>query len=508
VGRVIRKEQDLLVASPELFRDRFNIEVRLRHEVLAIDRGGKKITVREPDGGTNYTEAYDDLVLSPGSEPVIPDLPGVDLPGIFPIWTIPDTRRIVQWLEGRKARKAVVVGGGFIGLEMAENLHHRGLSVTIVEMADHVLPNLDTEMAAFVHEHLEGQGVALLLGNAVSALRSAADAGLVVELASGQTLPADIVLMGVGARPRLELARSARLPVGKHGGMKVDRNMRTEDPHIWAVGDAVEVRNLITGDADRVPLAGPANRQGRIAAEAIVRGDDARAVFRGAQATSVCGVLGMTVASTGLSEAALARVEKGIPYEKVHLHPDHRASYYPDAQTITLKMIFGVPDGRVLGAQAVGRSGVEKRIDVIATAIQHGATVHDLAEAELCYAPQYGSAKDPVNLAGMVASNVLDGWMPVEHWDRWTASDSVLLDVRTAGEYEKGHVPGAIHIPVDSLRHRLDELPTGRAIRTYCHVGQRSYVACRILAQNGYPVANLSGGYRMYLAYRRAGWLR
>lgn len=508
VGRVIRKEEDLLVASPELFRDRFNIEVRLRHEVTAIDRQGKTLTVRNLDSGEAYTEDYDDLVLSPGSEPVVPRLPGIDLPGIFPIWTIPDTRRIVRWLDTSRAEKAVVVGGGFIGMEMAENLHKRGLSVTVVEMADHVMPSLDPEMAAFVHEHMESLGIPLRLGSAVKAFRAAPVEGLALDLESGDSLAADLVVVGIGARPRLELARSAALPVGESGGIRVDRRMRTEDPHIWAVGDAVEVHHVITGKPTRVPLAGPANRQGRIAAEAIVLGDAAKGSFRGAQATSVCGLLGLTMASTGLSEAELNRLDDPIPYEKVYLHPDHHASYYPDAQTITFKLLFGVPDGRILGAQAVGRSGVDKRIDVVAAAIQHEATVRDLAEAELCYAPQYGAAKDPVNFAGMVACNALDGWMPLEHWDRVEASDALLLDVRTALEYRQGHVPGAVHIPVDSLRRRLEELPRDQPIRTYCHVGQRSYVACRILNQNGFRAANISGGYRMYLAYRRAGRVR
>ncbi len=508
VGRVITREADLLVATPELFRDRFRIDVRTASLVEAIDRRRRLIQVRDLSSGRRYEEAYDALVLAPGSEPLRPPLAGIDQEGVFTLWTIPDTRRILSWIESRQVRRAVVVGGGFIGLEMTENLHRLGIAVTIVEMQEQVMPALDPEMAFFVHRHLREAGVALELGSRVSGLAQSAAGRLEVELADDRRLETDLVILAAGVRPRTELAAAAGLTIGQRGGIQVDPWMRTSDPCIWAVGDAIEVRDHVTGLPAMVPLAGPANRQGRVAAAAICGRGGIYPPFRGVQATSVCGVLGLTVAATGVSEKTLRRLDPTAtrwPHEKIYIHPDHHAGYYPDAQTLTVKLIFEREGGRILGAQALGRQGVEKRIDVIAAHLQHRGTVFDLEESELCYAPQYGSAKDPVNLAGMVAANLLRGDAPTVHWTDPARAEALVLDVRTVEEYAAGRVPGAVNIPLDALRQRLGELPPDRDIWAYCYVGQRSYVAVRLLAQHGLRAFNLSGGFRMYQALEEAG---
>jgi NADPH-dependent 2,4-dienoyl-CoA reductase/sulfur reductase-like enzyme/rhodanese-related sulfurtransferase len=502
VGDVITEQRSLLVASAELFLQRFNIGVRTRHEVTAIDRARRSIRVRALEDGTERDEPYDALVLSPGAAPIRPPLPGIDLPGIFAVRTIPDSLRIRGWIEARRPRRAVVVGGGFIGLEMAENLARRDLQVTILEKLPQVMPPLDAEMAYPVREHLVEQGVTLCLGDGLAGFEAAAGGGLTVRTESGASLDADLVILSIGVRPETGLAQGAGLPLGPRGGIAVDAQMRTADPHIWAVGDAIEVTDVLTGQETIVPLAGPANRQGRIAAASICGRTPA---FRGVQATAVVGVFGLTVATTGASEKGLRRA--GITdFQKVYLHPGHHAGYYPGATSIHLKLLFAVPDGRVLGAQAVGLEGVDKRIDVIATAIQMGATVHDLAEAELCYAPQFGGAKDPVNLAGMVAVNHLDGLMPLGDWNR-LGGGAQVVDVREPDEYRAGHVPGAQNLPLSQLRERCAELPPARPLLLYCGVGQRAYYATRYLCQHGYAAANLSGGYATYLALRGAGLL-
>jgi NADPH-dependent 2,4-dienoyl-CoA reductase/sulfur reductase-like enzyme/rhodanese-related sulfurtransferase len=427
-------------------------------------------------------------------------MPGIDLPGIFAVRTIPDSVRIRSWIDERKPERALVVGGGFIGLEMAENLAHRGLTVTVLEKLPQVMPPLDPEMAEAVRTHLVSRGVEVRLGDGLARFEAAGDR-IVAVTESGARIAAGLVILAIGVRPETGLAVAAGLPLGPRGGILVDEQMRTADPNVFAVGDAVEVRDVVTGQEVVLPLAGPANRQGRIAADAIC---GRPSTFRGVQATAVVGVFGLTVASTGASEKGLRRA--GVTaFERVYLHPGHHAGYYPGAKPIHLKLLFHVPDGRVLGAQAVGLEGVEKRIDVIAMAIQMRGTVRDLAEAELCYAPQFGGAKDPVNLAGMVAVNHLDGDMPLAEWTRLGVEDTVVVDVRDPNEFAAGHVPGAVNVPLTELRRRQRELPRDRPLALCCGVGQRAYYAVRFLAQRGYTVANLSGGYETYRALCAAG---
>jgi NADPH-dependent 2,4-dienoyl-CoA reductase/sulfur reductase-like enzyme/rhodanese-related sulfurtransferase len=497
VGNVIQEEAKLLLATPELFRERFNIEVRTRNEVTAIDRQACDVLVRDLEAGRDYREHYDALVLSPGAAPIRPPLPGIDHPGIFTLRTVPDSRVIREWIESRNPRRAVVVGGGFIGLEMAENLVHRGLDVTIVEMADQLMPPLDAEMAEFVRQRVATHTAHLQLGDGVAGFEQAGDGSLVVRTERGGSFGADLVILAIGVRPESKLAREAGLEIGERGGIRVDQQMRTSDPRIWAVGDAVEVKNRVIDQWELIPLAGPANRQGRVAAD-VISGRDSR--FKGVQATAVCGFFGLTVALTGATEKALRRAGIG-DFESIYLHPGNHAGYYPGAKPVHLKLVFRRSDGLVLGAQAVGEEGVERRIDVISTAIQMGATVFDLEEAELCYAPQYGAAKDPVNLAGMIAANVVRGDVDLAPWSELHTAEALILDVREPAEFHAGCLDGAVNIPLGQLRDRMDELPRDRQIWINCGVGQRAYYACRLLSQNGFRVSNLSGGYQTYRAW-------
>lgn len=496
VGDVITDEKKLLVTNADLFRQRFNIDVRLEHEVIAIDRDAAQITVRNRQTDEVYQEAYDALVLAPGATPIRPPLPGIDLPGIFALRTIPDSRRIREWIDEHQVKQAVVVGGGFIGLEMAENLVHRGIAVTLIEAQSQVMAPLDPEMVVSVHERLRSHNVTLCLGDSVAEFKPNSHGGIEVLTKSGATYTAELVILGIGVRPETTLAKTAGLEIGDRGGIRVNDQMQTSDPTIWAVGDAVEVKDFVTGEWTVIPLAGPANRQGRIAADVICGRDS---TFRGVQGTSVCGVFGLTIASTGANEKTLQRL--GWDYGKVYLHPGHHVGYYPNAKPIDLKLLFSKQDGRILGAQAVGEEGAEKRIDVIAMALQTGATVFDLEEAELCYAPQFGAAKDPVNMAGMIAANALRGDSPLVHWQQLAdLNDGLLLDVRNVDEFEAGHVEGAVNIPLSQLRDRLPELNPDQAIWVYCQVGQRAYYATRALRLNGFNAYNLSGGFKTYQA--------
>ena len=505
VGGVIEKESSLLVANAEMFRGFFAIEARTGCEAIRISAGDKTIDLRDVATGEVKTESYDKLVLSPGAKSIRPPLPGIDLPGIFQLRTVPDARAIREWIEKgseflagmyrysgfqtvRPKVRAVVVGGGFIGVETAENLVHRGFEVTLVEMADQVLAPLDAEMARVVEGHLERHGVRLALNDGVAAFEKADGGAQECARKSGKEYPADVVILALGVRPDIELAKSAGLQIGERGGIRVDEQMRTSNPDIFAVGDAVEVKDVVTGESSLVALAGPANRQGRIAAD-VIAGRDSR--FRGTQGTAIIGMFGAAAAWTGVNEKTLKR-RGDADYEKVYLYPNSHAGYYPGARPIALKVIFRKSDGRVLGAQGLGEDGVDKRISTIAMAIQMGATVYDLEEAELCYAPQFGSAKDPVNFAGMVAADVLRDDMPVRHWDE--ADDALLLDVRVPTELAVESVPGAVNIPLPQLRARLGELPRDREILTICRSGGRAYFATRILLQNGFKARTLSGG--------------
>jgi len=501
VGEVITDETKLLVATPELFQERFNIEVRVETDVLSIDRAQKQLSVRDLGTGVVTTESYDTLVLSPGATPVVPPLPGVDLPGIFALRTIPDSRRIREWISGRAVRSAVVIGGGFVGLEMVENLVHKGLAVTLLELGPQVMPPLDPEMAQLLHDELRGHGVDLRLGDGAAFFEPAAG-GIKVTTRSGAVLEAGLVFLAIGVRPETTLARAAGLQLGPTGGIAVDELMQTSDPDIFAVGDVVEIKTVPLRRSALIALAGPANRQARVAADAIA---GKRRPFRGVQGTAVCGVFGLTAALTGESERSL-KLAGHDHYDKIYLNPGHHAAYYPGAKPIFIKLLFDRVSGKVLGFQAVGEDGVEKRVDVVAMALQLGATVYDLEEAELCYAPQYGAAKDPVNVAGMIASNVLRGDLELADWKSVEeGTGKTLLDVRSPEEYASGHLPLAVNIPLALLRQRMNELPRDKEVWVYCGVGQRSYYACRALSQNGFHARTLPGGIQAYRRIRPDG---
>jgi NADPH-dependent 2,4-dienoyl-CoA reductase/sulfur reductase-like enzyme/rhodanese-related sulfurtransferase len=505
VGGVIRQRQQLLVASPERFRDMFNVEVRTRHEVTRIDRKQRTIEVRNVASGATTSESYDVLVLSPGAAPSRPNLPGIDLPGVFSLRTLDDADRIRDWIHRRHARHVVVVGAGYIGLEMVENLVQRGMEVTVLERLDQIVPPMDPEMVAPVQQEMLQRGVNLQLANGLVGFERAPGDTLAVLAQHGQRIHAELVILAMGVTPDVKLAKEAGLEIGSLGGIRVDEQMRTCDPSIFAVGDAVEVRDWVTGQWTILPLAGPASRQGRVAADAICGRE---AAFRGSQGTAVVGLFGHTLATTGASEKTLRRLE--IPHKKVYIHAADHATYYPGAEMMALKVLFDPESGRILGAQGVGRAGVEKRIDVIAMAIQNRGTVYDLEEAELCYAPQYGSVRDPVNLAGFAAANILRGDVDVVHWDDWASLQQqdgpkpFVLDVRPATPGAQLSVPGAVQIPLGELRARLKELPKDREIWIHCGVGRTSYYASRILTQHGYQASSISGGITSYQWLPRA----
>ena len=498
IGGEIKERENLLVTKPALLRGRFGIDVRTDSEVVSIDRRAKTVAVQNHQTGETYTESYDKLLLSPGASPKKPDWEGVNLPGIFTIRNVPDTCAVDDFIRETGAKRAAVVGGGFIGVEMAENLTARGLSVTLMEYQEQVLPPLDPEMAAIVHTHLRQNGVNLALGTAVSGFEKAGT-GILVKTGKGN-LETDLVILSVGVAPDSGLAKEAGLELGIGGSIAVNDNYQTSDPDIYAVGDAIQVRSRLTGQDTLLPLAGPANRQGRAAAESILGRKPSHS--RDVLGSSILKVFQLTAAGTGLNEKQLKAA--GIPYLKTYTHPASHAGYYPGGTPMSLKLLFG-PDGKVFGAQAVGQDGVDKRMDVLATVIRLGGTVYDLQDLELCYAPPYSSAKDPVNMLGFTAANLLNGDMKDFYCEDLAGLDLdkvFLLDCRTPAEFAMGTIPGAVNIPLDELRNRLEELPKDKPVYEFCQVGLRGYIAYRILTQHGFEVYNLSGGYKSYAQAR------
>lgn len=498
IGNTIEKREALFLQTPTSFGNRFDVDVRVNQEVVSIDTEKKSVQVRRLNGAV-YEETYDKLLLSPGANPFIPNIEGVDMEGIYTLRNVEDTDRIKDFAVARNIKQAVVIGAGFIGLEMVENLHRLGVEVSVVEMADHLMPTLDFEMAAFLKMELTAKQVKTYLG--ISATRFAKnDDKIEVSLSNGERLAADMVILSVGVRPNTDLAKQAGLKIGETGGIWVDEYLQTSVPDIYAVGDAIEYPHPITGKPWMNFLANPANRQGRIVADNIVFGNKIR--YEGAIGTAIAKVFDMTAASTGLSEQRLQREQ--IPYLISTTHSASHASYYPDANMMAIKLTFSPEDGRIFGAQIVGNDGVDKRIDQIALLIKNGGKVHDLTFVEHAYAPPFSSAKDPVAIAGYVACNVLDGIMPIVTWRDIVENklpEGALIDVRAIEEFQEGAIPNALHIPVDELRERLDEVPDDKPIYLYCGVGLRGYVALKILKQSGFEnVYNLSGGYRTYAA--------
>lgn len=498
IGDVITERDKLFVQTPEGFRQRFNIDVRVQSEALKIDRHKKVVTIRDAKSGKTYDEAYDKLILSPGAFPVFPPIPGINIPGIFTLRSVPDTDAIKNYMDAHNPLRAVIVGAGFIGLEMAENLHHKGLMVTIVEMADQVMNVLDFELASQIHQHLKEKKVELYLKDAIKSFEKR-DQVISIRLNSGQEIITDMVILSLGIKPDSKLAHDAGLPLGEYGGISVNEYLQTQDQDIYAVGDAIEVYNPILQKTLPTYLAGPANKQGRIAADNIVSGNHKK--YRGAIGTAIAKVFDMTVASTGASEKNLKRY--AIPYLSTVIHAASHAGYYPDSVALTIKLLFSPEGGRLLGAQAIGSDGVDKRIDILSTLIATNGSVYDLGEIEHAYAPPYSSAKDPVNIAGFAAENILNGNVKSISWDEVATSQdagAVLLDVRTPDEVLLGTIEGSLNIPLDSLRQRLNEVPRGVTLIVFCAVGLRGYLAARILQQCGYPaVYNLSGGYKTYI---------
>lgn len=498
IGGTITDREELLLQTPESFNERFNVDVRVLNEVISIDRDNQVVEVKNLKDGSSYKESYDKLILSPGSTPLKPPIPGINSPNIFTLWNIPDVDNLKHFVTENELRSATVIGGGFIGLEMAENLHDLGLTVSIAEMAPQVMTPIDYDMVQILHRHLEKKGVKLYLNNGVKEFRNR---GVVTEvlLSNGQVIESDLVMLAIGIRPNNELAQEAGLELNQRGGIVVDRHMLTSDPNIYAVGDVVEVIDFVNGEKTMIPLAGPANKQGRIVANHIAGIEDD---YKGTQGTSVAKVFDLTVASTGNNEKMLQRSGQvyGKDYHISIISPGSHAGYYPGATTMVLKLIFD-NRGKILGAQAIGEDGVDKRIDVLATVIRFGGHVDDLTDLELAYAPPYSSAKDPVNMVGFVAQNQLSGIMGVirpEEIADLNLDEVVLLDVRTPGEVKYGSIEGMINIPVDELRERLNELPKDKDIVIYCAVGIRGYITSSILNAHGYKTRNLMGGYNFY----------
>lgn len=491
IGGTITNRENLTLQTPESFKARFRIDVRVFNEAIKIDPEAKTVTVKNLRTGETYAETYDNLILSPGAEPIKPNIEGIDRDMVFTLRNIPDTMKIKNYINTAKPKSAVVVGGGYIGVEMAENLAEAGLDVSVVELADHLITSLDPDMAADVHRYIKSKGIRLYLQNGVTAIHEHS-----VVMQKGE-IPADIVILSVGVRPETALAKACGIQVNPRGSIVVDGGMRTSLPDIYAVGDAVEVKDFITDRPAFIPLAGPANKQGRIAADNIA---GYSREYTGTQGSAVLKLFDMTVATTGLSETSAKAA--GIAYDKTYTYSGSHASYYPGASNMSIKVLWDKATHKLLGAQIVGFDGVDKRMDVLATAIRFGAKVTDLANLELCYAPPFGSAKDPVNMVGFVAENVTSGkmkqffWHDVENLPR--DGSVTLLDVRTKTEVAGGMIDGFINIPLDSLRENLSQIPKDKPVYVHCHSGLRSYIACRILSGNGYDCYNLAGGWRLY----------
>ena len=496
IGDTINNREKLFVQTVKGFTDRFRIDIRTEQEVTAIRPDKKEVEVKNLSTGEIYTETYDKLVLSPGAEPLRPGIEGIGSKKIFTLRNVPDTDTIKNYINIEKPKRAIVVGGGFIGLEMAENLHDLGIQVDVVEMANQVMAPLDFSMAAIVHQQLTDKGVGLHLEDGVSRFEEK-DGGVTVHLRSGKQIATDMVLLSIGVRPETKLAKEAGLAIGERGGIAVNDYMQTSDADIYALGDATEVKNLVTGQPSLIPLAGPANKQGRIVADNIIFGNKKK--YAGSIGTSIAKVFDLTVAATGANAKLLQR--NNIPYTSSYTHGASNAGYYPGAVPMSIKILFDPENGKLLGAQIVGFNGVDKRIEMLEQVIQRGGTVYDLTELEHAYAPPYSSAKDPVNMAGFVAENILKGKSKIIQWRELAElpADTIRIDVRTRDEHKLGSIPGFINIPVDELREHLDELPKDKLIVVSCAVGLRGYLAYRILVQNGFKnVRNLSGGYKTW----------
>lgn len=493
IGEVIKEREKLLVQTPEAMNKRFNIDVRINSEVTSIDAKNKRVMVKSADRGL-YEESYDYIILSPGAKPIRPNIPGINSSRIFSLRNIPDTDRIKDYVDNKNIRSAIVIGGGFIGVEMAENLVERSIKVTLVEAAPHILAPFDSDMVVIAEKEMEQKGIKLMLGDGVKAF-SEENSSVQVTLNSDNTLSADMIILAIGVTPDTGFLKDSGIELGPKGHIIVNDRMETNIEGIYAVGDAIEVVDFVTGQKTAIPLAGPANKQGRVAADNAA---GLNSVYKGSQGTSILKIFNLTAASTGANERTLQRLN--IPYRTIFLHPNSHAGYYPDALPMTIKLIFN-DEGKVLGSQIIGYDGVDKRIDVIAAVIRLKGTVNDLAELESAYAPPYSSAKDPVNMAGFMAQNILNDMTSVITPSQFKAMDKddyILLDVRTEEEFENGHVHGAVNIPVDSLRDRLHELDKEKAIIEYCQVGLRGYIASRILKQNGFKAVNITGGYKSF----------
>ncbi len=497
VGNVIKERTSLELVSPQRFLERFNIDVRINNEVISIDKNSKSITIKDRMNSKEHSLYYDYLILATGSTPIVPNFPGLEYVPYFTLWTIPDAVKIRDFVEKYHIKKAVIVGGGFVGLEMAENLVEQGVRVKIVEMLDQVMPPIDREMAQFIHQELILNGVCLVLEDPVDSFGRTEDEKPYVKTKSGQLIETDLIVLSIGIRPENKLAKNAGLELGPRGHIVVNSHMQTSDPNMYAVGDVVQVSHFQTKKPIAIALAGPANKQGRIAADNIAGRDSE---YNGILGASVVKIFDITVAVVGLTEKQLK--ETDIKYEKVYLHPNNHAGYYPGATPMSIKLLFENLSGKVLGAQIVGGEGSEKRVDVLSTIIKMGGTVFDLEELELTYAPPYSSAKDPINLAGFVAANYLRNDMPIAHWhdvDNFNSNGSVILDVRTKEEHIARAINNSINIPIEELRERVDEIDNNKSILVYCEVGYRSYLASRILLQKGFnQVFELSGGYKSY----------